>query len=247
MTTPAHVVFLSGGKDSTAMALRLREMNPEQEYLYVCTPTGDELPEMVAHWERLECLLGAPIQRIMRPGGLAKCIEDNKTLPNFRIRFCTRQLKIEQAIAFFKRLGPCVSYVGLRADEESRKGGVFGDSVEQRYPLREWGWGIDDVKGYLQARGVKIPPRTDCARCPFQRLGEWWHLWHDHPEIYADAEAQEERFGHTFRSAQSDTWPAALKDLRAEFERERLPRGVRVQLSMFEDDEAPRACRVCQL
>ena len=43
-----HVVALSGGKDSTAMALRLAEVEP-QEYRYICTPTGRELPAMEAH------------------------------------------------------------------------------------------------------------------------------------------------------------------------------------------------------
>ena len=38
-----HVVGLSGGKDSTALALRLAETSP-QDYVYLCTPTGDELP-----------------------------------------------------------------------------------------------------------------------------------------------------------------------------------------------------------
>lgn len=43
MTT--HVVGLSGGKDSTAMALRLRELNPDTPYTYIITPTGDECPK----------------------------------------------------------------------------------------------------------------------------------------------------------------------------------------------------------
>ena len=50
-----HVVALSGGKDSTALALRLAEVEP-REYVYLCTPTGRELPEMEAHWTRLEGL-----------------------------------------------------------------------------------------------------------------------------------------------------------------------------------------------
>ena len=58
-----HVVALSGGKDSTAMALRLAEVEP-REYVYICTPTGRELPEMEAHWSRLETLLGAPLLRV---------------------------------------------------------------------------------------------------------------------------------------------------------------------------------------
>ena len=52
----SHIVGLSGGKDSTALAIRLKELNPDANYLYVCTPTGDELPEMETHWNNLECI-----------------------------------------------------------------------------------------------------------------------------------------------------------------------------------------------
>jgi tRNA(Ile)-lysidine synthase TilS/MesJ len=37
-----HIVGLSGGKDSTALALRLRQLHPEIEFTYICTPTGNE-------------------------------------------------------------------------------------------------------------------------------------------------------------------------------------------------------------
>lgn len=52
--------------------------------------------------------------------------------------------------------------------------------------------------------------------------------------------------GHTFRSAQRDSWPAALKDLRAKFEAGFKPRGVEDQLAMeFAPETA--SCRVCRL
>ncbi|KKL73308.1 hypothetical protein LCGC14_2076230 [marine sediment metagenome] len=56
-----HIVALSGGKDSTAMALRLQEVEPDTDFIYVCTPTGDELPEMVEHFGRLREVLAKPI------------------------------------------------------------------------------------------------------------------------------------------------------------------------------------------
>jgi predicted PP-loop superfamily ATPase len=58
-----HVVALSGGWDSTAMALRLAEVEP-RPYVYLITPTGDELPDMLEHWAHLECLLGAQLTRV---------------------------------------------------------------------------------------------------------------------------------------------------------------------------------------
>jgi len=53
-----HVVALSGGKDSTALALRLAEVEP-RDYVYVCTPTGNEPAAMFAHWRQLGDLLGS--------------------------------------------------------------------------------------------------------------------------------------------------------------------------------------------
>ena len=83
-----HVVALSGGKDSTAMALRLAEIEP-RDYIYVCTPTGDEPPAMFEHWRKLGDLLGAPILPIMADT-LINLIKRQNALPNWRQRWCTR-------------------------------------------------------------------------------------------------------------------------------------------------------------
>src|SRR5208282_5551784 len=88
-----HVIGLSGGDDSTLLSVLLKEREP-RPYSYVCTPTGDELPEMFAHWRKLAELLASPVIPIMA-GTLKSVIRDQKMLPNFRARFCTRILKIE--------------------------------------------------------------------------------------------------------------------------------------------------------
>jgi 3'-phosphoadenosine 5'-phosphosulfate sulfotransferase (PAPS reductase)/FAD synthetase len=251
-----HVVAVSGGKDSTALALRLAEIEPRDDYVYVCTPTGDELPEMFEWWKQLGVMLGKQIKPIMELS-LAECIEQNKALPNFRMRFCTRQIKIEPYRRFLQRLtatGPfgggnkgfysVVSYVGLRADEEGRAGGAYDDipGITMRFPLREWGWGLKEVQDYLAERGVTIPKRTDCARCYHQRIGEWYDLWTNYPEIWADAERDEARMSATFRSPGRDTWPVALKDLRAEFESGRKPLERKKR-----DTMSAGGCRVCAM
>lgn len=220
------------------MALRLAEVEP-RDYVYVCTPTGDELPPMVEHWKRLETLLGKPLLRVRPPFDLKGCCERNHALPSFRMRFCTKSLKIIPYQSWIMQHLPAVSYVGLRADEPGRAG-VEWDSEAQlttRYPLREWGWGVQDVMAYLENKGVCIPKRTDCARCFYQTLGEWYALWKDYPEVYADAVAQEELYGHTLRSPQRDSWPAALKDLAREFLAGRIPQ------SRTRGD----GCRICSL
>lgn len=233
-----HIVALSGGKDSTALALRLAEVEP-REYVYLCTPTGNELPEMLAHWDKLEALLGTPLTRVTN-GTLLSLIEEFDALPNWRQRWCTRRLKIEPALAFVKTHQPAVLYVGLRADEEEREG-IYSRDVTCRFPLREWGWGLEEVRGYLRQRGVSIPARTDCAWCYGQRLAEWRQLWEKHPDQYAAAEQLEERTGHTFRSPGRDSQPAALKDLRLRF-------ALQPSLPMLEPDEDEViSCRVCRL
>lgn len=259
-----YLVALSGGKDSTAMALRHRELRPDQPVLYFCTPTGDELPDMQRHWALLERLLGQPLLAVNAkdkktdgPLSLVELCEQQQALPTWRMRWCTRVLKIEPALWMSKALAEAdfwpVMLVGLRADEQERRG-IYGDGVdvEVQFPMRQWGWGIGDVKRYLGKVGVVVPRRTDCACCFAQRLSEWFDLWERHRERYEFWAAFEERIGHTLRSAGRDTWPAALAELAVEFQRcadgeKHLPRGVTRQVGLFGEDPLEGPCRVCRL
>lgn len=244
-----HVVALSGGHDSTALALELRERNPDVPYNFVCTPTGDELPEMFAHWRDLGERLGSRLIPIMN-GTLKSVIAKEKTLPNFRMRFCTRILKIEpyrEWLAEHSFYGRTISYVGLRADEPGRAGGAYDDipGVEMYFPLREWGWGEDEVQACLRKHGVKCPDRTDCARCYHQRIGEWYELWRDYPDIFADAIQDEADTGNTYRTPGRDTWPTALIDMHDVFSSGKIPTS---SLKRMERERmASGSCRVCSL
>jgi len=231
-------VAFSGGKDSTAMALRLYELG--ESFALLFTPTGDELPELSAHIAAIAARAGA---EVITPAnrGLYDWIETYQALPNFRMRWCTRQIKIEPCIAYLLQHPGSTLCVGLRADEETRVG-LYGEYATYRYPLREWGWRKRDVYRYLAAQRVTIPRRTDCALCYDQRLSEWWQLWRDYPDRYARGEALEAATGHTFRSGQRDQWPTRLADLRAAFEAGKQPRG------MGDTETLPLLrCRVCTL
>ena len=61
---PRHILNLSGGKDSTALAVHMKEKFPEIEMEYVFCDTGCELPETYDYLDRLEALLGKPIARV---------------------------------------------------------------------------------------------------------------------------------------------------------------------------------------
>jgi hypothetical protein len=233
-----YVIGVSGGKDSVALALRLKEVEPNTDWEYLITPTGDELPPMIEHWRNLERILGKPFIRVTNSNvTLNGLIEIQKALPNFRQRWCTRILKIEPTIAWCVKNAPILMHVGLRADEDEREG-IYGDLVQSCFPFREWGWGITDVKDYLKRREIEIPRRTDCARCYHQRISEWRDLWRDYRHLYWEAAAQEAKFGHTFRSPGRDTWPSDLVSLAREFSNGRTIRG---------DGKQGEVCRVCSL
>jgi 3'-phosphoadenosine 5'-phosphosulfate sulfotransferase (PAPS reductase)/FAD synthetase len=231
-----HIVGLSGGKDSTALALRLAELEP-RDYEYICNETGNELPEMKAHWDNLEKILGKPIQRVRHARSLIQEIEKINMLPNVFARWCTIRLKIEPTIDYFESL-PAGStlYVGLRADEMERRG-LYGEDITVRFPMREWNWSEKDVWDYLASRNICIPKRTDCALCPYQRLGEWRDLYENYPDLYAEGVALEKKIGHTFRSPGRDNWPADLESLSKEFAAGR-------KLRQYKRKDT---CRVCSL
>src|SRR5688572_1460639 len=54
-----QIAALSGGKDSTALVLRLAELGEDFECLF--TPTGNELPELRAHLDNVVRLIGKPL------------------------------------------------------------------------------------------------------------------------------------------------------------------------------------------
>jgi hypothetical protein len=213
---------------------------------------GGEFPDLVGHVRRVAELTGWPLEATTPGYGLHERIRHYDALPNQWMRWCTRELKIEPTVAWLKAHPGSTLCVGLRADEPAdERGGIYGPCAEYRYPLREWGWGLAEVNGYLAERGVEVPRRTNCPLCYGQRLGEWWRLWREHPDLWAEGEALEAETGHTFRSPGRDTWPAAMAGLRRRFEAGDTPKSIRALplLGDFEDrdDSVRGVCRVCTL
>ena len=237
-----HVIAFSGGKDSSAMAAHMIELHPEINFEYIYTPTGDELPEMKAHIKHMEKILGGPINTIAQKT-LSELVVEMNMLPNFRARWCTRILKIEPFIEYMEGLeNGSIMYVGLRADETGRLGLVPPNAkFEVQFPMQDWGWQLPDVLRYLECHDIHVPKRTDCARCFYQTLPEWYSLWENYPGIYQDAVEEENRIGHTYRSPGRDTWPAALEELALDFAGGRIPKPRKRK------DKDPSKCRFCTM
>lgn len=225
-------VAFSGGKDSTALALRLAEQGVP--FVLLHTATGNELPPLREHVLRVAEMTGAELVEPEHPT-LDELIAEFGALPNWRMRWCTRVIKIESCSRWIKETPGVELAVGLRADEEARAGGTY--DVPSTYPLRDWGWDEAAVRQYCRDRGVQVPERTDCAVCFYQRLHEWHDLYANWRPWWEHGKKLEREIGHTFRSAQRDTWPASLEGLQVEFERGRIPKPRRRRTM----------CRVCAL
>ena len=110
-----HVLGLSGGKDSAALAVLLHKQVPQMEYFYC--DTHKELPETYEFLDKLRARLGIKITTLCSETGFDHWLEVyNGYLPSPRMRWCTRMLKI---IPFEQFVGDddVISYVGIREDE----------------------------------------------------------------------------------------------------------------------------------
>ncbi len=235
-----EIVALSGGKDSVAMALFLEEYEPNPYRRFLYTPTGNELPDMQVHMDRVINMFGVGRFIVLGELSLVELIREQQCIPNYRMRFCTRVLKIEPCVEYLRRLESPVLCIGLRADEPLREG-LYDEYVQNRYPLREYGFGLEAVYAYLKLKGVEIPERTDCAFCYYQRLIDWQRLWKNYPALYIQAENLEVEYEHTFRSPSKDKHPTSLRELRTEFE------GGWIPLHRKKRTEARGGCRVCSM
>ena len=190
-----HVLGISGGKDSAALAIYLLDRVPEMEYFFC--DTEKELPETYEFLARLEAYLGKPIARLNSERGFDHWLKIyGGYLPSSRMRWCTRQLKIRPFEAWVGD-DPVVSYVGIRADED-REGYISTKAnIRAVFPFREDGVVKEDVFRILEESGVGIPKyyewrtRSGCYFCFFQRRAEWAGLKERHPHLFERAKAYE--------------------------------------------------------
>lgn len=198
-----HVLGLSGGKDSAALAVHMRQAHPELDIEYFFTDTGKELPEVYEFLGRLEGYLGKPIERLNPRRDFDFWLREyNHFLPSPQTRWCTRKLKLtpfEQWIKPMLASGEKVtSYVAIRADEDYREGySSKQDNLIIKLPFREAGIDKAGVMDILESSGVGYPKyyewrsRSGCTFCFFQQKIEWVRLKERHPEAFEDAKAME--------------------------------------------------------
>lgn len=198
-----HVLGLSGGKDSAALAVYMSLHHPEIPLEYYFTDTGKELPEVYEFLGKLEGFVGRKIQFLNPHRDFDFWLRTyNNYLPSPKTRWCTRKLKLEPFKQWIKPsldAGDKVySYVAIRADEEHREGMVAQhDNLIVRMPFREHGIDKPGVFELLEGSGLGLPKyyewrsRSGCTFCFFQQKVEWVRLKENHPEAFEAAKAYE--------------------------------------------------------
>lgn len=261
-----HILSLSGGKDSAALAVYMRDRVEEMEYIF--HDTGHELPETYEYLARLEAYLGKKVNPTKPDYTFDKWLQIyGGMIPSSRRRWCTRMLKLKP---FEKFVGTdsVVNYIGLRADED-RVGYISSkENITAVYPFREAGLRLDDIHHILQESGLGLPPYTDwgrtrsgCYFCFFQQKIEWVRLKETHPDLFEKAK-QYESMGTT--NGNSFFWnaeeslselerPERVEEIKrnweANREKARLQSGKLVQILGHAELEEPEreGCLICQI
>ena len=191
-----HILSLSGGKDSAALAIYMRDRVPEMEYIF--HDTDKELPDTMDYLHLLESYLGKKI--VITTAGIT--FDDllrikGGMLPSRGRRWCTELMKLKP---FETYIGddPCINYIGIRADED-RVGYIsHKPNIKPVYPFREDGIDYAGVVRILQDSGLGMPPytqwgrtRSGCFFCFFQQKIEWVRLKQHYPDLFEQAKAYE--------------------------------------------------------
>ena len=254
-----HVLGLSGGRDSAALAVYMRQHHPELDIEYFFTDTGKELPEVYEYLGRLEGFLGQPILRLNPDREFDFWLKQyNDFLPSPQSRWCTRQLKLRP---FEHWLRPKLedgetiySYVAIRSDEEYREGYASkNERLIVRLPFRETGIDKLGVLEILDGAGLGLPTyyawrtRSGCTFCFFQQKIEWVRLKEHHPEAFKEAKAYEKNSldqGSPFTWSQGEPLeelekPERVQQIQQEHEQRLLRMRAKIQPNPLRPDYDP--------
>ncbi len=265
-----HVLSLSGGKDSAALAIYMRDRVADMEYIF--SDTRKELPETYQYLERIEDYLGKRVHRLNAELGFDHWYEVyGGMIPSNHRRWCTKMLKLKPFEQFVGD-DPVLNYVGLRADED-RSGYIsHKPNITPVYPFKDDGLKLLDIQDILMSSGVGMPPYTDwgrtrsgCYFCFYQQKIEWVRLKDAHPALFEEAKKYErpyEASGNVFTWTSGESLaelerPERVQRIRDDYEKRKkdaVVRGANLTLEQVfaepgdeEDVDGREACAICTI
>ena len=241
-----HIVSLSGGKDSTAMLLRMLEEGMPVDIILFCD-TGMEFDGLYHHIDKLEKYISRPITRIKSQQSFEHLMlyhepkRKNPELvgrigfswPGPRNRWCTAMLKTRIIDRYLRELSKkytLVQYIGIAADEPER-------IREFNYPLVNWGMTEADCLAYCKERGFDwdglydIFHRVSCWCCPLQPLDELRKLRKHFPDLWEHLRWMDKQTWRSFLK----TYSVEQLETRFAFEEARLNVGLPIKGKAFFD------------
>lgn len=172
---------ISGGKDSAALAIYMKDNYPELDIEYYTADTGKELKETYQLINNLEVYLG---KKILRLRAFADSPEDpfdhklkslNDFLPNPQHRWCTKDLKLDVFEQFVGN-DPVISYVGIRGDEH-RDGYISSkDTIQSVFPFRQNMWSKEVNKFVLDNKKIGLTLKLADQLIPSDKLDRFKEL-----------------------------------------------------------------------
>lgn len=223
-----RVASFSGGKDSTAMLLRMLELGEKPDIILFCDTTL-EFPQMYDHIAKVERDTGMPITRIQCKDSYEylmfdkpiKRKADSKLAKQYglqrtgygwagpKLRWCTEKLKNrprEQFLAPLREKYQVMEYIGLAADEQYRLKRSCNQDPNHVHPLVDWSWTEAECLQYCYDRGYDWDglyehfSRVSCWCCPLQSLQELRQLHKHFPDLWAKLKDWDKRTWRNFRA-----------------------------------------------
>lgn len=262
-----HILALSGGKDSSALAVFMKDKVPDMEYVFC--DTEKELDETYEYMQRLSQYLGKPIKTLKYKAGYGfdEILKLKRGfLPSQQSRWCTQYLKL---IPYEEFIGSdnVISYVGIRADEPYRTGYISTKpNIKAVFPFIEHNIRKADVFKILEDSGLGIPTyydwrsRSGCYFCFFQQRIEWVGLLERHPDLFQKAMAYEKIdpiTGERFTWCQNESLeelsrPERVAEIKAQFAKKQVAKpkcaaNLSLKDVFADDDMGDQACLMCHL
>ncbi len=219
MSETKHILGLSGGKDSAALAVHMNKKYPDLDIEYFFTDTSYELKETYDFLNKLKTRLDKPIHYINPRNSFDYYLKKyNNFLPSATARWCTIEMKLKSMEAWLKPAldagQEIITYVGIRYDERGRIGyKPTNNLIKAKFPFIEDCIDKEGVMEILDSSGLGLPDyykwrsRSGCTFCFFQRRSEWIGLMENNPSAWEHAKSLEKQ---ATDNASAFTW---IKDM----------------------------------
>lgn len=231
-----RIVSFSGGKDSTAMLLKIIDLNiPFDEVIFI--DTGLEFPAMYEHICKVESDTGINITRVKPDKSFEYYLFDyvrkrpskykeykGLGLPGHKYRWCTQYLKILPLKRYLKQYNNVIEYVGIAYDESFRiRRNYYIKNKNLVFPLVDLKITEYEALNYCYSKGYNwsglynIFRRVSCWCCPLQRIGELKSLYIHFPELWKKLKSYED---FSLKRGRSIKQGYNLADLEERFKKE---------------------------